>query len=96
MSHVKSNFDVFTKSVRDFSIDELATMTTAEFDSLPIADQVSIYHHYPDQYARLTGRIESSAPTTTEDSRSDAQKFADEFEQRINDIITRAFHGENQ
>ena len=95
MSHVKSNFNVFTKEVRDFSIDELATMTTEQFDALPLSDQVAIYNHHPEQYARLTGRATEDTATATSDNRSHAEQFADEFERRINDVITRAFHPQN-
>lgn len=95
MSHVKSNFNVFAKEVRDFSIDELATMTTEQFDALPLSDQISIYNNHRAEYDRLTGKATEDA-TATEDTRTKAQRFADTFEQRIDAIITRAFHGEKQ
>ena len=96
MSYVKSNFDVFTKSVRDFSADEVATMTTEQFDALPLCDQVAIYNNHPEQYDRLTGKVTEDTATANSDNRSHAEQFADEFERRINDVITRAFHGDNR
>jgi len=96
MSYVKSNFDVFTQSARDFSIAELESMTVEQFEALPLSDQVAIYNHHPEQYARLTGRAHEDTATANSDNRSHAEQFADEFERRINDVITRAFHGDNR
>ena len=94
MSHVKSNFNVFVKAVREYNDQEVKSMTAEQFDALPLADQVSIYNHFPDQYDRLTGRAaEECAPG--EDNRSHAERFADTFEQRINDAITRTLHVQN-
>ena len=92
MSFVKSNFDVFTKSVRDFSADEVATMTTEQFDALTLSDQISIYNNHRAEYDRLTGH---TAPST-EDTRTDAEKFCDTFERRVDRAITHTFHGEPQ
>ena len=91
MSYVRSNFDVFARNVREFEVSEVETMTEKEFDELPLSDQISIYNRFPDQYNRLTGRNETAEPST-EDTRSDAQRFADEFEKRVDDAIRRAFH----
>ena len=95
MSYVKSNFNVFVKDVREYDDKEVESMTAEQFNDLPLAGQVSIYNHFPDQYDRLTGRAaEECAPG--EDNRSHAERFADTFEQRVDAIITRAFHGEKQ
>lgn len=95
MSYVKSNFNVFVKDVREYDDKEVESMTAEQFNNLPLADQVSIYNRFPDQYDRLTGRAtEERAPG--EDNRSHAERFADTFEQRVDAVITRAFHGEKQ
>lgn len=78
MSHVKSNFDVFVRNIKEFTADELETMTSEQFDALPIADQIHIYNEYRSEYDRLTGRTAPNA----EDEKNDASKFADEFERR--------------
>ena len=96
MSHVKTNFHVFTQSARDFSIAELESMTVEQFDALPLSDQISIYNNHRDAYDRLTGRATEDTTAHTEDSRTDAQIFADSFEARIDAVISRAFHGEPQ
>lgn len=96
MSHVKTNIDTFfTEEIRDFTEIELDNMDRTQFDALPLSDQISIYNNHRDAYDRLTGRATEDA-TATEDTRSDAQRFADSFEARIDAIISRAFHGENQ
>lgn len=95
MSHVKSNFNVFVKAVREYNDQEVKSMTAEQFDALPLADQVSIYNRFPDQYNRLTGRAAGESAPGTEDKRSDAERFADTFEQRINDAITRTLHVQN-
>jgi len=92
MSYVKSNINVFGGFARDYTIAELETMTVEQFDKLPLADQVNIYNTHKDVYDRLTGNTVPSA----EDSRTEAEAFADTFEQRVSDIITRAFHGDNR
>lgn len=88
MSHVKSNFDVFVRNIREYTADELETMKSEQFDALPLADQVNIYNKHRDVYDRLTGRTASKA----EDKKTDAQRFADEFEQRVDMALKRAFH----
>ena len=97
MSHVRTNFDSLLESnVREYSADEVAVMTTKQFDELPLCDQISIYNRFPDQYNRLTGiNADDTAPGTADD-RTDAQRFADEFEQVVDRALQRAFHGENQ
>lgn len=92
MSFVRSNIDLFTGYARDYTVDELKRMTVEQFDALPLSDQVCIYNNHRDAYDRLTGR---TAPCA-EDSRTEAEAFADTFEQRVSDIITRAFHGDNR
>ena len=91
MSFVRSNIDIFAREVRDYTADEVAKMTTRQFEELPLSDQISIYNHFPSEYDRLTGRDKTAEPTA-EDTRSDAQRFADEFEKRVDDAIRRAFH----
>ena len=91
MSYLRSNIDIFAKEVRDYTADEVAEMTKEQFEELPLSDQISIYHNHRAEYNRLTGRAETTEPTA-EDTRSDAQRFADEFEQRVDDAIRRAFH----
>lgn len=97
MSHVRSNFDTFfTKEIRDFTEIELDNMDRTQFDALPLSDQISIYNNHRDAYDRLTGRATEDTTAHTEDSRTDAQRFADSFEARIDAIITRAFRNESQ
>jgi hypothetical protein len=92
MSHVISNLRYEGKPF-ELTEDEVKRMSVAEFDKLLLSDQVAVYNRYPSEYARLTGRTED---TTTEDTRTDAEKFCDTFEARIDRAISRAFHGENQ
>lgn len=82
MSYVRSNIDKFMPSCRGFEDDEVETMTAKEFDELPLSDQINIYHRFPDQYNRLTGRCIENTTPQTEDRRTEEEKFADEFEAR--------------
>lgn len=91
MSFVRSNIDIFAREVRDYTADEVAKMTTRQFEELPLSDQISIYNHFPSEYDRLTGRTKITVPGT-EDTRSDAERFADEFEERVDNALRRAFH----
>ena len=91
MSYLKSNIDIFAREVKDYTADEVQKMTTKQFEELPLSDQISIYHNHRAEYDRLTGRAKTAEPTA-EDTRSDAQRFADEFEKRVDDAIRRAFH----
>ena len=91
MSYLRSNIDIFAREVRDYTADEVQKMTTKQFEELPLSDQISIYHNHRAEYDRLTGRDKTAEPTA-EDTRSDAQRFADEFEKRVDDAIRRAFH----
>lgn len=89
MSYVQSNQNIYGAYARDYTEEQLETMTTKQFDKLPLADQVNIYNKHRDVYDRLTGRVEKPK---VEDARSDSQKFCDEFEARVFDIIERNFH----
>ena len=95
MSYVKTNIDLFAPKYREFADDEIETMTAKEFDELPLSDQISIYHRFPEAYARLTGKIVDDTATkdTSEPTPEDrAKAFADAFEKRVDDAIRRAFH----
>ena len=91
MSYIKSNI-VFPSEPFVFTEEDVKSMKPNEFDELGLSDQIAIYNQYPTEYARLTGRIKDTAPTQTEDTRSDAQRFADEFEKRVDQALQRAFH----
>lgn len=92
MSHVRTNFaDIFVRNIREYTADELETMTSEQFDALPIADQISIYNGHRDAYNRLTHKTTDDTTTHTEDSRTDSQKFCDEFERRLDEALARAF-----
>ena len=80
--YVKSNIDLFTPKYREFEDAEVETMTAKEFDELPLSDQINIYRRFPDQYNRLTGRCIETTTPQTEDTRTEGEKFADEFESR--------------
>lgn len=82
MSYVKSNIDKFMPNYREFEDTEVDSMTTEQFDELPLSDQISIYNRFPDQYNRLTGRCIENTTPQTEDTRTEGEKFADEFESR--------------
>ncbi len=82
MSYIKSNIDVFAKEVRDYTADEVAEMTTEQFDKLPLSDQISIFHNHRDAYNRLTGRITENTAPNASDGRSEAKVAIDEFESR--------------
>ena len=89
MSYVRSNFDsLFKSNAREYSDEEVAKMTVSEFDALPLADQISIYHNHRDAYDRLTGQT----PTEVEDNKTVTEKAIDEFENLVDDAIARAFH----
>ena len=91
MSYVVSNLKYEGKPFV-LTEDEVKHMSDAEFDDLMLSDQIGIFHNYPDQYARLTGRDVPRA----ESGSSDASANVDEYERRINDIITRAFRNDNR
>lgn len=93
MSHVRTNFaDIFVKNIREYTADELETMTSEQFDALPIADQIHIFNQHRDVYNRLTGKNTDDTTTHTEDStRTKEQLFADEFERRLDEALARAF-----
>lgn len=89
MSHIISNIDSVMKiNAREYQDSEVAVMTTEQFDKLPLCDQISIYHNFPNEYNRLTGRTAPKA----EDTRTDAQKAIDAFEKRVDEAIRRVFH----
>lgn len=88
MSFVVSNQNLYGAYTRDYTDAELETMTTSQFDQLPLADQVSIYNKHRADYDRLTGRTAPKA----EETKTDAQRFADEFEQRVDEALRRNFH----
>ena len=49
MSYVRSNFDsLFKSNAREYTDEEVAKMTVSEFDALPLADQISVYHNHRD------------------------------------------------
>jgi hypothetical protein len=89
MSYVKSNINVFGGFARDYTVAELETMTAEQFAELPLADQVNVYNNHRDQYDRL---VADTAPSSAKDTRTDAQRFADEFEERIDTILRKNFH----
>ena len=88
MSYIKSNIDVFAKEVRDYTADEVAKMTTKQFDSLPLSDQISIFHNHRDAYNRLTGQT----PPDAVDNKTVTEKAVDEYEMLVDRAIARAFH----
>lgn len=88
MSYLKSNIDIFAKEVRAYTADEVAEMTTEQFDKLPLSDQISIFHNHRAEYDRLTGQT----PPKTVDNRTVTEKAIDEYERLVDDAITRAFH----
>lgn len=94
MSHLITNFELPSKP---FTYDEKAVsaMTVTEFDALPLSDQVGIYNRFPSQYSRLTGRDievgDDIAPGSDTGSKSDSERFADEFERRLDEALARAF-----
>lgn len=91
MSHVRTNFDFFARNIREFTTEELEQMTSEQFDALSLADQISIYNGHRDVYDRLTNKTTDDTTTHTEDSRTDSQKFCDEFERRLDEALARAF-----
>lgn len=91
MSYVRSNIDIFAREVRDYTADEVVKMTTKQFEELPLSDQISIYNNHRAEYDRLTSGDKTAEPST-EDTRSDSERFADEFEKRVDDALRRAFH----
>ena len=95
MMHIKSNIDKFVQSnCRDFEDSEVETMTEKQFDELPLSDQISIFNRFPDQYNRLTGKCTENTTPQTEDTRTEEEKFADEFEQRWSEYMD-AFTAKN-
>lgn len=82
MSYLKSNIDIFAKEVRDYTADEVAEMTTEQFDKLPLSDQISIFHNHRDAYNRLTGRITEGNDSIGKGSKGEAKEAIDEFESR--------------
>lgn len=77
--------------------DRVKNLTVEEFDSLSLSDQIHIFNEFRDVYDNLTGR--SSEDVTShgeEDSRTREQRFADEFEQRVDEILQRAFNPKGQ
>ena len=88
MMHITSNIDKFVQSnCRDFEDSEVETMTEKQFDELPLSDQISIFNRFPDQYNRLTGKCTEDTTPQTEDTRTEEEKFADEFEQRWSEYM---------
>lgn len=88
MSYLKSNIDIFAKEVRAYTADEVAEMTTEQFDKLPLSDQISIFHNHRAEYDRLTGHTSPDAVG----NRTVTEKAIDEFERLVDGAISRAFH----
>ena len=91
MSHVRTNFDIFVRNVREYNAEELEQMTSEQFDALPLSDQISIYNGHRSEYDRLTGRAEDTTTHTEDSTRTKEQIFADEFEKRLDETLARAF-----
>lgn len=83
MSYLRTNFDSLLESnVREYTADEVAEMTTEQFDALPLSDQISIFHNHRDAYNRLTGRITKDNDSIGKGSKGEAKEAIDEFESR--------------
>lgn len=89
--YVKSNL-VAPEIPFTLDADRVKNLTVEEFDSLSLSDQIHIYNEYRSEYDRLTGRAEDTTAPGEEDSRTREQCFADEFEQRVDMALKRAFH----
>lgn len=91
MSHVISNLRYEGKPF-ELTEDEVKRMSVAEFDKLLLSDQIGIFHNYPDQYNRLTGRTEDDRSAVCADDKSDASANVDEYERRVDQILQKYFH----
>ena len=88
MSYVVSNLQVPEKPFT-LDADAVENLTVEEFDNLSLSDQIHIYNQHRDVYDVLTGR---TAPKKAEETKTDAQRFCDEFEARVDEALKRNFH----
>lgn len=91
MSYIRSNFTV-PEIPFSLDTDKVRTLTVEEFDKLTLSDQIHIYNEYPAEYLRLTGRSTRESSSHAEGEQSDAKRFADEFERRVDEALQRNFH----
>lgn len=89
MSFVVSNLQVPEKPFT-LDADAVEKLTVEEFDNLSLSDQIHVYNQHRDIYDRMTGR--TAPKPKAEDKKSDAQRFADEFEARVDEALKRNFH----
>lgn len=81
--YIRTNIDKFlTYTGHDYTAEEVSALNAEQFDELPLSDQINIYRRFPDQYNRLTGRCIENTTPQTEDTQTEGEKFADEFESR--------------
>lgn len=90
MSYVISNLDVPYRG-HDFSAEEISAMNAEQFDRLTIEEQTFIYNTYPSEYDRLNGNSVDNTEATT-DTRTDEQRFYDEFVERLDMALHNVFH----
>ncbi len=95
MMHIRSNIDNFLPDkTYDITEEEARNLTVEQFDALGLSEQIHLFHAFPSEYARLTGKSAEDTAPDTSDGRSKAKVAVDEFEQRWNEYMN-AIRGHN-
>lgn len=89
MSYWKSN-GVLPYKGKEFTAEDLKSMTQSEFDRLSYEEVLYICRHFHDEYLRLTGQAvpTDTSPTPQNDTQR-AKTAVDEYEKMLDRIFER-------
>lgn len=83
MMHIRSNIDNFLPDkTYDITEEEARNLTVEQFDALGLSEQIHLFHAFPSEYARLTGKSAEDTAPDISDGGSEAKVAIDEFESR--------------
>ena len=83
MMYLKTNFEnLLPDRTYDITEEEARNLTVEQFDALGLSEQIHLFHAFPSEYARLTGKSAEDTAPDTSDGRDKAEEAIDEFESR--------------
>ena len=83
MMYLKTNFEnLLPDRTYDITEEEARNLTVEQFDALGLSEQIHLFHAFPSEYARLTGKSAEDTAPDTSDGRDKAEEAIDEFEAR--------------
>ena len=75
-----------------FTDEEAETLTVEAFDKLSLSDQLNLFESHRSVYDRLVNGNSADNTEATTDTRTDAERFCDEFEERLDRALHNVFH----